>query len=59
MRALLKLFCAALLFCVSGYAQNVGDITTVTGTGTGGFSGDGGLSISQWQDLSGFRCWGR
>src|ERR1700730_8071099 len=46
MRASLQLFCVALLFCVSGYAQSVGDITTVAGTGTGGFSGDGGLSIS-------------
>jgi hypothetical protein len=34
------------MFCVSGYAQSVGDITTVAGTSTGGFSGDGGLSIS-------------
>jgi hypothetical protein len=46
MRAHLQVFCVALLFCVSGYAQNVGDITTVAGSGTGGFAGDGGLSIS-------------
>jgi sugar lactone lactonase YvrE len=38
--------CVALLFCVAAYAQNVGNITTVAGTGTGGYSGDGGLSIS-------------
>ncbi len=38
--------CVAVLFCVAGYAQNVGNIATVAGTGTGGFSGDGGLSVS-------------
>ena len=46
MRTYLQLFCVAVLFCASGYAQSFGDITTVAGTGTGGFSGDGGLSIS-------------
>jgi NHL repeat len=46
MRAHFQLFCMALLLFASGYAQSVGDITTVAGTGTGGFSGDGGLSIS-------------
>ena len=46
MRAHLQLFCVALLLCVSGYAQSVGDITTVAGSSTGGFAGDGGLSIS-------------
>jgi len=47
MRAHLQAFCCvALLFCVAGYAQSVGNITTVAGTGTAGFTGDGGLSIS-------------
>jgi trimeric autotransporter adhesin len=47
MRAHLQAFCVTLLlFCVAGYAQSVGNITTVAGTGTGGFSGDGGISIS-------------
>ena len=46
MRAHFPLICVALLFSVSGYGQNVGDITTVAGSSTGGFAGDGGLSIS-------------
>ena len=47
MRAHLQIFCCvALLFSVAGYAQSVGDITSVAGTGLVGFSGDGGLSIS-------------
>jgi trimeric autotransporter adhesin len=46
MRAHLQAFCVTLLFCVAGYAQSVGNITTAAGTGTGGFSGDGGISIS-------------
>jgi sugar lactone lactonase YvrE len=46
MRAHLQIFCVAFIFCISGYAQSVGAITTVAGTSTGGFSGDGGLSIS-------------
>jgi hypothetical protein len=47
MRAHLQAFCCvALLFCVAGYAQSVGNITTVAGIGTAGFTGDGGLSIS-------------
>ena len=47
MRTRLQLFCCvAVLFSVAGYAQSVGNITTVAGTGTGGYSGDGGLSIS-------------
>ena len=35
-----------LLLCLSGFAQSVGNITTVAGTGTGGYAGDGGLSTS-------------
>jgi sugar lactone lactonase YvrE len=47
MRTRLQLFCCvAVLFCVAGYAQSVGNITTVAGSSTGGYSGDGGLSIS-------------
>jgi len=46
MRAHFPLICVALLFSVSDYGQNVGDITTVAGSSTGGFAGDGGLSIS-------------
>src|SRR5690349_12793174 len=40
------LCCVALLFCVAGFAQTVGNITTVAGTGISGYSGDGGLSVS-------------
>jgi sugar lactone lactonase YvrE len=47
MRAHLHTFCCiALLFCVAAHAQSVGNIATVAGTGTGAYSGDGGLSIS-------------
>jgi len=35
-----------LLYCAVTFAQGKGNIMTVAGTGTGGYSGDGGLSIS-------------
>ena len=47
MRTRLQLVCSTvLLLCLSGFAQSVGNITTVAGTGTGGYAGDGGLSTS-------------
>jgi hypothetical protein len=52
MRAHFPLICVALLFSVSGYGQNVGDITTVAGSSTGGFAGGPSISAKIYQAYS-------